>query len=114
AVQVTGGERGDSSRQLDRPWMRVAPDRVEVELLDLPRRRLAQLRPPVAGVDAEQRREAVEVAVAVLVPDVGALAADDDRDVCSVEGAVAREVHPQVAFGEFLEARLGGRGPGSG
>jgi hypothetical protein len=114
AVQVTWGQRGDSSRELDRPRMRVAPDRVEVELLDLPRGGLAQLRAPVAGVDAEERGEAVEVAVAVLVPDVGALAANDDRDLRSVEGPVSREVHPQVAFGEFLEARLGRRGPRSG
>jgi hypothetical protein len=48
----------------------------------------------VADVDAEQRREAVEVAVALLVPDMAALTADDDRDVVVGIGPQPREVHP--------------------
>ena len=115
AVQVARRQRGDPRGQLDRPRVRVAPDREEVELGDLPRRGLAQLRPPVAGVDAEQRREAVQVALAVLVPHVRPLAPDDDRHLAVVVGAVAREVHPQMPLGELLEARVGGRrGPRAG
>ena len=74
--------------ELDRARMGVAPERVEVELLDLARGGLAELGAAVAGVDAEQAGEAVEVALAVLVVDVAALAADDDRDL--VVRAVAR------------------------
>ena len=55
------------------PRVRVAPQRVEVELLDLARGGLAELGAAVAGVAAEQAGEPVEVAVAVLVPDVAAL-----------------------------------------
>ncbi len=105
AVEVGGRQRGDPRRQLDRPRMGVAPQRVEVELLDLARRRLAELGAAVAGVDAEEAGEAVEVALAVLVVDVAALAADDDRDL--VVGAVGPhpgEVHPEMAFGQLLEA----------
>ncbi len=50
----------------------------------------------MSRVDAEERREPVEIAVALLVPHVGTLAADDDRHVGIVVGAVPREVHPQV------------------
>src|SRR5204862_286105 len=60
-------------------------------------------------VHAEERREAVEVALAVLVVDVDALAARDDRHlVLFVVGAHAREVQPQVAAGELL-IRAAGR-----
>ena len=109
AIQVARRQRRDPSGELDRPRVRVAPDGEEVELRDLARRGVAELRPAVAGVDAEEGREAVQIAVALLVPDVGPLAADDDRDVGVVVGAVPREVHPQVALGELLEIRGGGR-----
>jgi hypothetical protein len=62
----------------------------------------------VAGVAAEQRAEAVEVAVAVVVPDVGALAAGDDRDLVLVVVAPhSREVHPEVLAGDLLQAGAG-------
>ena len=111
AVEVAGRQARDPSRQLDRARMRVAPVGDEVELADLALHRLADLGAAVAGVAAEEAREAVEVAVAVLVVDVGALAAGDDRDrVLGVVAAHAREVHPQVLAGELLEvgAGLGG------
>ena len=92
------------ARQLDRARVRVAPVRVEAELLRLRRRRLAELGAAVADVDAVQRREAVEVALAVLVVDVAALAADDHRHrVVLRVGAHAREVHPQMPLGLLLE-----------
>ena len=83
AVEVGRGERGEPRRELDRPRVRVAPERVEVELLDLAGGGFAELGAAVAGVDAEEAGEAVEVAVAVLVVDVAALAADDDRDLAA-------------------------------
>ena len=77
------------------------------ELLRLVGARLRDVGAAVADVRAEQRAEAVEVAVAVLVPDVAALAADDDRHLGAVlVGAHAAEVHPQMALGELLRARL--------
>ena len=104
-VEVAGGERGDPRRQLDRARVRVAPQRVEVELLDLAGGGLAELGAAVAGVDAEEAGEAVEVAVAVLVVDVAALAADDDRDLVVVAvGAHSREVHPEMSPGLLLKA----------
>src|SRR5439155_16830025 len=63
-------------------------------------------------VHAEERRQAVEVALAVLVPDVGALAAHDDGQLVVLVGAHAREVHPEVLAGELLQfaLRAGHRG----
>ena len=98
AVEVARGELGDPLGELDRARMRVAPVRVEVELADLGGGRLAVVGAAVAGVAAEERAEAVEVAVAVVVVDVGALAAGDDRDlVVGVVAAHSREVQPEVA-----------------
>ncbi len=106
-VEPRRGERGEAGGEFDRPRVGVAPERVEVELLDLARGRFAELGAAVAGVDAEERREAVEVAVAVLVEDVTALAADDDRDlVLAVVGAHPGEVHPQMAFCQLLQAAV--------
>ncbi len=80
-VQIARGERGDPGGELDRARVRVAPDGDEVELPHLSGHRVAELGAAVAGVDAEERREAVEVAVAMNVPDVAAVAAYDDRDL---------------------------------
>ena len=103
-VQVARRQRGDPRRQLDRPRMGVAPHGDEVELADLRRHRVAQLAAAVTGVDAEEGREAVEIAVAVVVPDVAPLAADDDRDlVVRAERAHLREVHPEMALCLLLE-----------
>ena len=74
AVEVAG-ERGDPRRQLDRARVGIAPQRVEVELFDLAGGGLAELGAPMAGVDAEEGGEPVEMAVAVVIVDVAALAA---------------------------------------
>ena len=103
AVEVSGRERGDLRGQLDRAWVRVAPVRVEAELAGLARRRLAQLGPAVAGVHAEESREAVEVALAVLVEHVTALAAHDDRHLVVGVGAHPGEMHPEVALRQVLQ-----------
>ena len=77
AVEVSGRQLSDARGELDRARMRVAPVGVEAELGGLTRGRLADLGATVADVDAVQRREAVEIALAVLVVDVAALAARD-------------------------------------
>ena len=65
----------------------------------------------VADLRAEQRREPVEVALAVGVEDVGALAAleHQQRLALGAEGAVAREVHQQVAVRALLQVGRGER-----
>ena len=89
--------------------MRVRPVRVERQLAHLLERRLADLLAvAVADVDREEPGERVEVALAVRVPEVAAVAPDDDRDVLAVaEAAHPGEVHPQVVPGELLEVGRG-------
>jgi hypothetical protein len=103
AVQVAGRQRGDPGRQLDRRRVRVGPVGDEPELLGLVGSGLGDVAATVPDVDAEQRREAVQVALAVFVVDVAPLAADDDRYVGVLVGGQPREVHPQVAPGQLLE-----------
>ena len=103
AVQFPGRELGDPCRELDRARVGVAPVRVEAELLCLARRGLAELGAAVADVHAVQRRQPVEVALAVLVVHVAAVSAHDDRDVAVLVHTHPREVHPQVALGQLLQ-----------
>ena len=51
----------------------------------------------------EEPTQPVEVALALGVIDVGALAAHDDRHVRGVVRRVPREVHPQVVLGGALQ-----------
>ena len=103
AVQVPGRERGDPRGQLDRARVGVAPVRVEAELLRLTGGGLPELGAAVADVHAVQRRQPVEVALAVLVVHVAPLAPDDHRHVTVGVDAHPREVHPQVALGQLLK-----------
>ena len=104
AVEVSRRELGDPRGQLDRARVGVAPVGVEAELLRLRAAAAPELRAAVADVHAVQRRQAVEVALAVLVVDVAALAPDDHRHLVALGvGAHAREVHPQVSLGLLLE-----------
>jgi hypothetical protein len=67
--------------------VRVRPVRVERQLAHLLERRLAHLlAEAVAEVDREEPGERVEVALAVRVLEVAAVAADDDR----TSGALVR------------------------
>src|SRR4051795_11045728 len=110
-VEVAGSERRQPRGELDRARVRVGPRREEAELAGLVGAGLGDLVAAVADVHAEERAQAVEVAVAVLVPDVAAVALDDDRDVRALAvGAHAAEVQPQVALGEVLERGRGRRG----
>jgi len=84
--------------------MGVGPQREVGELGCLLGAGLGQLGPAVADLAREQSREAVEVPLAVLVPDVGTLASHHDGDlVVRVVGTLAREVHPQVPLGTLAQ-----------
>ena len=112
-LRSPGASSASLRRELDRRRVRVGPVREEAELAGLVGAGLGHVLAAVADVDAEQRAQAVEVAVAVLVPDVAAVAADDDRDLGAVGvGAHAAEVHPEVALGQLLERALLRRGLG--
>lgn len=104
AVEVTRRQVGDPRGEFDRPRVGVAPQGEEVELFDLSRGGLAVLGAPVTGVDAEERREAVQVAVAVLVVDVAPVGPGDQWDlVVGAVGAHPREMHPKMLTGQLLK-----------
>src|SRR6185436_5945948 len=93
--------------ELDRGGMRVGPDGEERELLRLSSRDLGEPTTSVSGIDDEQPREAVEVLLALGIPDVVALALDDDRDPAAVlHDGLAREVHPEVVLGLLLKVEI--------
>jgi hypothetical protein len=102
-VQVAGRVRRDPLGQLDRVRVRVGPQRHERQLLGLPGRRLGQVGPAVAELAHEEAGQRVEVALAVHVVDVGALAAHDHGYVVVLVRAVPGEVQPQVVLGGLLE-----------
>ena len=105
-VEVAGRERGDLGRELDRARVRVRPVRVEGQLAHLLERRLADLLAvAVAEVDGEEPGERVEVALAVDVLEVAAVAAHDDRRLVA---AHVREVEPEMVVRQTAEL-LGGR-----
>jgi hypothetical protein len=110
AVEVARRERRELGRELDRPRVRVRPVRVEGQLAHLVQRRLPDLlAEAVADVDREQPRERIEVALALRVLEVAAVAADDDRHLARLVAAHAREVHPQVVACELLQLLFGRR-----
>ncbi len=98
-VEIAGGIVGQPVGQLDRLRVRVGPEREERQLAGLPVGSLSQLDATVAGVDDEQPGQAVQVALAVDVPDVGAVALDDGRNRRLGVGREPGEVHPEVVAG---------------
>ncbi|GAA3081268.1 hypothetical protein GCM10020254_27060 [Streptomyces goshikiensis] len=100
-----GGVVGEALGEFDGLGVRVRPDGEEGEFLRLLVGDLGQFLAAVTGVDHEQSGETVEVALALVVPDVGALAPDDGGDGGVLVGRHAGEVHPQVVvrgLGEVL------------
>ena len=67
----------------------------------------AMLGAAVAELVDEQAREAVEVALALGVVDVGALAAHDDGHLGLLVDGHPGEMHPQVVACRLLAARRG-------
>jgi hypothetical protein len=90
AVEVAAREVGDARGERDRLRVRVGPVRDELELAGLVGAGLRDLLAAVPDVRAEQRAQPVEVAVAVLVEEVAALAAHDDGISASSEYAPMR------------------------
>ncbi len=103
AVEAAGGELGDARGQFDRARVRVAPVGVERQLPGLRGGRLSELRATVPDVHAVQRRQAVQIAFAVLVVHVATLAAYDHRHLVIGVGAHPREVHPQMLLCLLLQ-----------
>ncbi len=87
--------------------MGIGPVREEAELLGLIRPGLRDVCTTMADVHAEKCREAVQVALALLVVDVATVAAHDDRDISLLISAHAAEVEPQVPPGQALEVASG-------
>ena len=102
AIQVARGELGDGVRKLHRPRVRKRPVDGEGQLAHLRRGRLAHLlAEAVAGVHAEQPGQRVEVALAVRVLQVAAVAADDHRDFVGLP-------HPSEVEPEMIQGGHGG------
>src|SRR5581483_12190698 len=92
--QVPRRQLCDLVCKLDRARMCVRPVRIEGQLAHLLERRLAHLLPErVADLYREEAGERVEVAIALEILEVAAVAADDDRRLVH---AHLREVEPQV------------------
>ena len=112
AVQVAGRERSDLLGQLDRPRMGVRPVRVERQLAHLLERRLAHLLAErVPEIDREEAGQRVQVALAVRVLEIAAVAADDDRHFGVAVAAHAGEVQPQVVSRRLLKIGDGHTAP---
>ena len=104
AVEIAGRQGGELGGELDRARVRVRPVRVEGQLAHLLEGGLADLlAEAVAEVDGEETRERVEVAVALRVLEVAAVAADDDRHVRLLVAAHAGEVQPEMVARCLLE-----------
>jgi hypothetical protein len=102
-VEVARRVAGDALGEVDRARVGIGPQRVERELGRLLRGHVGQPLAAVADLGDEEAGEAVEVALALGVVDVGALATGDDGDVGLVVGGHPREVHPQVVPGGALQ-----------
>ena len=85
-----GRVAGDPLGELDRGRVGVGPQRHERELAGLLRGGLGELGAAVPELAHEQPGQAVEVALALRVVDVGALAAHDDRHVLRVVASSVR------------------------
>ena len=113
-VEVAGRVLHEPVGELDGHRVGVGPQREERERLGLLGGGLRQLAAAVPGLHDEQPGQAVEVAAALVVPDVRALALDHDRHGAGVVGRVAGEVQPQVVAGAVAERALGRRSRASG
>ena len=105
-LRSPGASTGQLGGQLDRARVGERPVDGERQLAHLRRRRLAHLGPvPVADVHAEEPGQGVEVALAVRVLEVAAVAPHDHLELLRVGVAAhLREVEPEV-----VERGAGGR-----
>jgi hypothetical protein len=107
-VQIAGGELGQAGRQLDRGGVGVGPDREVAELLRLRARGLGELGTTMADLAHEQSGQAVEVSVALVIPDVAAVAPLDDPRLVDA-GLHRGEMTPQMTLRHRRQALLGHR-----
>ena len=111
AVQIARGVGGKALSEFDRAGVGVGPDREERQFLGLFRRSGRQFLAAMTKLPHEQTGQAIEVLIALVVPDVGAFPLDDDGHVSAgVVHRVAREVHPQVLAGSFCHGVVTGLG----
>ena len=103
-VEVAGGVARDPLGQLHGLRVGVGPQRHEGQLGGLLGGRLGDVGAAVAELVDEQAGQAVEVALALRVVQVGALTAHDDGHLALLVDGVAGEVQPQVVAAGRLEA----------
>ena len=77
-VEIAGGERREASGELDRGGVGVGPDREEGQGLGLSARCGSEAGLSVARLGRVEAGETIEVALALSVPDIAALAALND------------------------------------
>ena len=106
AVELTGRVPGQALGQLDGAGVGVGPQGEVGQRAGLLRSRLGQLGAPVAQLRGEEAGQTIQVALAVLVPHVGTLAAHHHRDLVGLVGAHAAEVHPEVATGLLAQTGI--------
>ena len=110
AVDARRRELGEPGGELGRGRVRERPVRVVRQLAHLLERGLAELLAVrVADLHGEQPAEHVEVALAVRVEEVRALAALDDRDLLVAVAAHRGEVQPEVILRLALQLRVHAR-----
>ncbi len=103
AVEIAGGVGGEALGELDGLRVGEGPQRHEGQLHGLVVHRLRDLLATVSDLDGEETGEAVDVALALIVEDVVAFAAGDDRCLSAVEqGLVRSHMHPHVVAHGFL------------
>ena len=101
-VQVTGRQRRQLGRQLDGGGVGVGPDREVPECRRLVAGGTGQFGAAVAQLADEQSGQAIQVTVALIVPDVAAIAALDDVHAVDVVLQHA-EVTPEMASPQLRE-----------
>ncbi|CKN29483.1 Uncharacterised protein [Mycobacterium tuberculosis] len=98
---------GQALGELDRRRGGIPPEREIPQRAGLPRGRLGEFGPAVTDLHHEQPGQGVQIALAAVVEDGDAVAADDDRVLDA--GTVPGEVQPKVSCRRVGErsARLG-------
>jgi len=98
--------------QLDRPRVRVGPEREVGEFGGLARAGLGHLLAPVPDLAHEQPGQAIQVALAAVVVDILPGPPDDHGHVAFGVGGHPREVQPHVAVGARLQVATRGLATG--
>ncbi len=103
-IEIAGRQGRELRRELDRGGMREGPEREEVKLVRLLVGGVCDFFPAVADIRQEEAGQTVDVSLAVVVEDVAAVSARDDRVVGRI--AERRETRPQVPARQPRQLRL--------